>query len=248
MISRYDVYLNNIALSFLHPALKVLNIEYQDPQIDVSTAEIATRPGAYVTRQNITSAAVTVSFELHIYSTQARRAALDSVIAWAMQGGTLEASDREDQQLHVICTDLPAMTAKAWTEPLSLTFTAHETPFWQDKTAATSDNGSIYVPGNVPPAIARAQVDAVLTATEDLTECSLTVNSNTIYLSGLSLEQGDTITISHENGILSIRSGQTSLLDKRTGADDLLAVCGEWNTFYTDGDVTAEISIRGLWL
>ena len=248
MISRYELSLNGVSLSSFHPSLMVLDIQYADPQFEIITAAMATRPGAYVTHQTAGSAAVKVLFELHCPDIKERRRTLDRITAWAMAGGTLQTSDRPEHILSVICTAPPALTAKDFTAPLSITFSAYNPPFWQDKIPAVTTGSSLYVPGSVPPSIARAQVDADITATAAITSCSIAIGSTTIALSGISIPSGGVIKIAHNNGILSIKYGNTSLLSKRTGDDDLLAECGKSNNISVTGSITAQCTARGLWI
>lgn len=248
MISRYELTLNGVPLSSFHPSLMVLDIQYADPQLEITTAAMATRPGSYVTHQAIGSAAVKVLFELHCPDIKERRRTLDRITAWAMAGGDLQTSDRPEHILSVICTAPPALTAKDFTAPLSIAFTAYNPPFWQDKVPSVTTGSSLYVPGSVPPSIARAQVDADITATAAITSCSIAIGSTTIALSGISIPSGGVIKIAHNNGILSIKHGNTSLLNKRTGSDDLLADCGALNLITKTGNIGAKLSARGLWL
>ena len=69
-------------------------------------------------------------------------------------------------------------------------------------------------------------------------------------LSGLSVGAGNTIKIEYDDQLIqSIRVGSTSILDKRTGADDLIANCGEVNSlsFSSSASVTVTYKVRGLW-
>jgi len=53
-----------------------------------------------------------------------------------------------------------------------------------------------------------------------------------------------------DNMIQRIMDDTTSLLSKRTGADDLIAVCGERNrmAFTASGNADVVFSARGAWL
>lgn len=250
MTSRYNVYLNNVALSSLNTSLYVSDISYAPVQEEISVANFAGRSGALVTNRRKPQTTVTVTFELHIYGTQARQNACADVIAWAKDGGILTTSDRADQYLQCVCTKLPAIeSALKWTDNLTVEFTAYAIPYWQSvtpDTATVTGSGSLFVHGNG----GKAMVNAEITAGASLTALSIAVGDTTIALSNISLSANDVVNISHDaNGILSIKKGTTSLLDKRTSAssDDLLAECGATNTVTVSENATAVISVKGVW-
>lgn len=251
MKSRYEVILNGIALSSLNENLYISDISYPSPAVTYSIKNYAGRNGGRVSSSGrIDESSVTVTFELHIYGTQARQAACAHVIDWAKNGGVLQTSDRVDQTLTCICTKMPSVeSAMRWTDQLSLTFTAYEVPFWRstfvDSATVTNGSGTLFTDGN-----ADTWADVTVTANGAVTGFSVTFGQNTITLSGLSLASGDTVIFSHdESGILSITAGNVSVLSKRTAAsaDDLTAPCGTIQ-IAVDGNVTAEFRVRGAWI
>ena len=254
MISRYEAVLNGTALSTIHPAILVLDISYAQPQIKTNTYTSARRQGARVYRRYFGKSSVTVSFEIHEYDTQKRMTICNAVQAWAKSGGVLQTSDRDGQQLRCICDAYPVInSALRWTGTLSVTFSAYTLPFWAEREPVeltltdTSGSGTLVVPGSVE----EAPVEVEITAGGTLTTLGLTVNGRTLSLSGVSVSSGNKITISYDDEMIqSITTGTTSLLDKRTGVDDLLAVCGESNAFSFESDVSCTVvyRVRGLWL
>jgi len=254
MISRYEAILNGISLSSIHPSIFVLDVNYQPPQTDFSTYNVAKRNGARIHKENTQSISVSVSFEIHSYSIAERQRICSLVSLWAKNGGMLEINDRPGQRLRCVCEQKPAITsAKRWTEPITITFSAYELPFWEEseqavKTfpAGTSGEGLLFVPGCVDGAFFEADI----VANAAISSVSLTANGKTMNLSGLSVSAGNTIKISYtDDMILRIKNGSTSLLSKRTGADDLIAKCGELNSisFTANASVTVTFKVRGLW-
>lgn len=250
MQSGYDAYLNNVALSSLNANLYVSDISYTPVQEEVTLAHLARRNGGLVMHRRKEQSTVTISFELHVYSTQARQEACADVIRWASDGGRLTTTDRQGQFLDCVCTKLPAIeSALKWTDTLTVEFTAFAIPYWQSATADTATvtgTGTLFVHGNG----GKAMVDATITANASMTSLSIEVGDTTIALSGISLSANDQVKITHDaNGILSIKKGSTSLLNKRTAAssDDLLAVCGVNNAITVSSNATAAVSVKGVW-
>ena len=253
MTSRYSATLNNTTLASLDSSILVLDIREPKREIKDIVSQIAKRHGARWYERQYGMVSVTILFEIHKYSIADRREVCEKVKKWARNGGVLETNDRSGQYLQCVCTEFPAVSsAKNWTEPLSMTFTGYSIPFWQDKTATTktltgtSGSDTLSVDGSVDGAL----VEAEITAGASVTSVALTVNGKTLTLSNLSLENGQIVKIKYDtNGVQSIKVGSTSLLNKRTGADDLLAKCGS-NTlaFESSAAVTVVFSIKGWWL
>ena len=253
MISRYNAWIDGIALSSIHDRLYVADIVQEAITLQGNAAKLAKGSGRYLSSRSREALRVTIDFELHVYDPAARQAICSEIAAWA-QGRILETSDRPGQELHVVCDCPPCISsAMRWTENISMVFTAYECPFWIDKNAKTTTvnngNESLFVPGNVPGDVAKAKVDAVVTASGSMTSLTITAGDTSITLSGISLSSGDTVTFSHDgNGILSIKKGTDSLLGKRTAAssDDLEVPCGAISTFSSNRNCT--FSVRGMWL
>ena len=255
MTSRYQVTLNGISLSGLADEIYILDVNYAEPEFNDTRYRTAKRHGNRKDDRIFNSASVTISFEIHAYDTHKRQAIRNAVCAWAKNGGRLEINDREGQYLECDCSRFPAVaSARNWTDPFTVTFTGNEIPFWQEiapstltLSAGTSGNGSLFAPGSADGAL----VEAKIHANASLSSVSLTVNGRTLGLSGLSVASGKDIRITYDKqAIQSIKVDNTSLLDKLTGVDDLLAKCGELNavSFTASASVTVTISVRGYWL
>lgn len=254
MISRYEVYLNDIALSKVHPDILILDIQHQPAQIRNTMYNVANRQGANVNKRYIDRASVVVTFEIHNYNIAQRQAIRDEIVKWAKDGGVLRTNDRIHQRLRCICETFPAVTsAKNWTDPLQIVFTAYDLPFWESlmpvelTLTGTTGSGTMYVPGTYGSAL----VEVTITANADITSVDLTVNGRTLTLSDLTVASGSKIRIRYDGRMIqSIKRGSTSLLKKRSGVDDLLADCGASNSFEFTASASVDVtfSVRGLWL
>lgn len=251
MISRYEVSLNQTSLSSIHPSILIHDIDYESPEISDETVTLAKRHGSILQKRYFDTAVVTITFEIHEYSTRVRQEICKNIVRWAKKGGQLETSDKEGQFLQCVCTKFPVIeSARDWTDELEIEFTAYSIPFWQEKNLAvlaitgTSGSGSLFVPGNIDDAL----VSVSIKANSAISAVSLTVNGRTLSLTGLSVSSGSTIEITYDaNAIQSIKVGSTSLLNKRSGVDDLLAKCGEYNSISisASASVTATFKVRG---
>ena len=217
MISRYEAYLNNIALSSVDPKILILDIQYSTPSIKNEGYTLAKRNGTYIYDRYTDKTSVSI-------------------------------------RLRCICDAFPTIaSARNWTDALQIVFTAYALPYWEEEfektltLTGTSANGTLYVPGNVDGAL----ITASIKANAALSSVNLTANGKTLSLTGLSVSSGQTINITYDNALIqSIKVGSTSLLNKRTGADDLLAKCGENNVLSVSASasVNATFKVRGLWL
>lgn len=255
MRSRYEAFLNGVALSSINPDIIIHDISYGEPQIKDETFSVAKRNGARLFRRSFNPLTVTIVFEIHAYKVSERQAICQSICSWAKNGGELKTNDMDGLFLQCECTQFPTISSVMnWLDELEIEFTAYSIPFWQDVAqtsvafdAGTSGSKSQFVGGNADVSL----VEAEIVANASLSSVSLTVNGRTLSLTGLSVSSGSTIKITYDkDAIQSIKVGTTSLLDKRSGVDDLLVNCGESNTFSfsSSASVTMTYKVRGLWV
>lgn len=254
MISRYEAYLNGVALSTISADILITDVEYSAPSIRTDVFSVAKRHGARIYRRYVDKTSVTISFAIRNYDTRARQMICGNVAKWAKNGGILKVNDRDGQRLRCVCENPPSISsALRWTDTMRIVFSAYALPFWEEnipsalQLTGTSATGVLYVPGNVDGAM----MEASIKANAALSSVTIGVNGQTLTLSGLSVASGNTIKISYDdNMIMSIKQGNTSLLNKRTGVDDLIVNCGERNivTLTASASVTADLTARGLWL
>lgn len=256
MISRYEVILDGVTLSSIHNDLMILDIQHTPAQRQATTARKAKGNGVYITDLYQAQTTVTILFELHIYDIEERQRVCQEIATMAMNCKILETNDRPGQRLHVICDQPPAIeSALQWTSPIMMVFSAYSLPFWEESEpsivtiSGTNQNETLFVPGNAGETF----LDAEITASSAITSLTISSGSTTISLIGLSVAAGGVVKVTHdENGILSIKSGNTSLLSHRTAAssDDLLVVSGTNNlvAISANNAVSCKFSARGVWL
>lgn len=254
MISRHEAILNGVALSSVSPLIYITDISYPAPPIRTDLYTVAKRQGGRIRRRYIEKNSVVISMMIRAYDVRQRQEICNAVGKWAKNGGILETRDHVGQRLRCVCDNWPTVqSALRWTDPVTVTLSAYEQPFWEEifpsklTLTGTSASGVLNVPGNADDAL----IEAKITAGAALSSVTLTAGSKSMTLSGLSVASGGVITISYDDEMIqSIKYGTTSLLNKRTGADDLLAESGGKTTISisASASVTAEFSARGLWI
>ncbi|MBO7624387.1 MAG: phage tail family protein [Bacteroidales bacterium] len=253
MRSRYEAILNGVSLSSISSDILILDVSYPSPAFRDTTFTVANRHGVRHDKRKFEPLTASISFEIHAYDIRRRQAIRDAVCEWARNGGKLEINDHHDQFIQCVCSQFPSVgSVRNWTDSMAVEFTAYEVPFWQEKNpvvvSLTGQTASkaVYVPGTGEESL----VEVEITPSQTLTSITLNVNDRELTLSGISVSANSTIVISYDDrAIQSIKNGNTSLLNKRTGVDDLLAVCGGNNQFSVSANksVNATFKVRGLW-
>ena len=255
MRSRYEAYMDGIALSSVHPKILITDISPIISSQSQKTENVANRDGIHLLSNRRAKTGVSITFELRIYDIAERQQAIQEIQRWAC-GKVLETNDRPGQVLYVSCDQFPYIgSALKWLNTLTVTFSSYDKPFWTEKSASvltlsagTSGSGSLYVPGNAGKTLVEATVTP---GSSTMANCSLTVGNTTITLTGVDATSASPVRLYYDDrDILHIVKGTTSLLDKRTGADDLLAECGKSNTmsFTASASATVSFSAKGVWL
>lgn len=258
MMTRYEAWLNKKSLSAIDPEIYILDIAYASTRFTTNTVDIPGRNGQHVTGRSARSTSVVITIEIHEQDTARRQDVCRRVQAWAMGGGILTTRDRRGQQLRVICDSPPDIeSALKWTQPLKMTFTAYEQPFWEDeypRTATltgTNASTSFYVPGIGAQTRVEASVKNASGGT--IEALTLAAGGTTMKFKGLALANGETLEIGYdENDLLTIHVGGTSKMSCRTGDsdDDLMADTGAHVALSVSAgaDVSATFRARGLYL
>lgn len=253
MTGRYQVWMNDRALTEIDPDIVITDILYTPIQRTFATTPFTARHGTLSGRDFIAENRVSVSFMLRKYLTDERQTVCQSVNAWCYQGGWLKVSDRPGQKMYVQCTK-PAVIPSVlrWLDTITVEFCAYEYPFWVDETPKTvelddGDTDSVYMMCALD-----TEVEATITAGEALTSVTVTCGDTSITLASISIAANATITISYtdDTHILEIKSGTTDLMTYRTSAssDDLIAKPGANALGFTaSGDATCVFSFRGAY-
>lgn len=257
MISRYEVSLNGVSMADLNENLLILDVSHDQPKFQRETVNIAGREGLVIENQYRETASVTITFELHIYGIAERQSALDSVISWAKNGGILKTNDREGQRLVCICDKFPSVNSvKRWTDSLSITFSAYGIPYWENDVPSAltlsgrNASGNLEVSGNGGNALVSCEITV---KAERLTQVRVRAGDSFIELVGLGITANKVIEINYSNnGVLSIKCGNTSLMSNRTAnsSDDLIVPSGKTSAFSISANtsVLVSFSVRGCWL
>lgn len=258
MMTRYEAWLNKKSLSAIDPSIYILDIAYSAPRFMTTTVDIPGRNGQHMTSRHARSTSVVITMEIHAQDTARRQDICRRVQAWAMGGSVLTTSDRRGQRLNVICENPPAISsALKWTQPLKITLTAYEQPFWEDeypKTVSitgTEARKTLYAPGI--GAVTRVEATVKNESGAALDALTLGAGGTTMHFEGLALEDGGTLEIGYdENGLLTIRAGGVSKMSCRAADsdDDLMITTGRSETVHVQAEAAVSVTFRarGLYL
>lgn len=256
MITRYRVWMDGRALDAVDEAVCILDIQESAPSVNVKTQAPARGDGLRMLRRSRERLDVTISLAIREQDVTRRKEIAGRINAWA-QGKYLAVNDRPTQQLAVLLTT-PVMVSSAlkWTDTLRLTFTAYESPWWEDAfpssarmSAGATGSGTLPLPGNLGNA--RVEVHA-----EAMAACSnLTLNCGRTQLrfEGLNMVAQETLHVHYKDGVQRITitgpGGERCALAMRTtdSDDDLLAASGGVTavSYVADGSMRVVFSGRG---
>ena len=111
MRTRYDVYMDNLPLDAVDPAIYVTDVQETPVSYDATTLQRAKGDGLRVLRRLRDSKQVRVSFMVRETDVDRRRDIIQRAAAWAMGGRYLSLGDRPGQRLRVVCDTLPSVTS-----------------------------------------------------------------------------------------------------------------------------------------
>lgn len=256
MITRYRAWMDGKPLDGVDDAVCILDIIENAPMYLTETSVPARGDGLQIKRRSRQSLSVTISLAIREKDVTRRKEIAGRINAWA-QGKYLAVNDRPSQQLAVMLTT-PVMVSSAlkWTDTLRLTFTAYESPWWEDAfpstarmSAGATGSGTLPLPGNLGDA--RVEVHA-----EAMAACShLTLNCGRTQLrfEGLDMAAQEMLHVRYKDGVQRITitgpGGERSALAMRTtdSDDDLLAASGGVTavSYMADGSMRVVFSGRG---
>lgn len=255
MILSRRVALNGIQLDELYGRIVIRGIELGAPDESIEAVSLLGGAGTRILRTHVETLSVVVRWAMDVanHDLITRRRIYEDVCKWARQKGWLTVGYMPDRRLYVDTVKFSNAEMFNWTNEYEITFTAHSVPFWQDvlpgtvtKTSVSSSSFNMMIPGQYRTV---AEVDFTNTSGSSVSTFSVTAGGNTIALTGLSLANNATLSIYHEdNGILRIKSGSTSVYDKRSAAsaDDLYVNPGTAAISMTAGGAgTLKVSVRG---
>ena len=257
MILAHRVALNGTQLDSVDNRINIKAVEEGAGKETIGAASLAGRSGQRITNRHRDTLDVVVKFSINEPdSLQDRETILESVNKWAAGGGALTLNYKAGRVLNVICAQCPgAGDAYDWTAVYAITFRAYEVPYWQESTdttgTASGDSGSVSLTVN-GSAETVAEVTFKNTSGSTCDTFSVTAGSSSMALTNLGLANNETLEIDHNGRILRIRIKNTSnvyrsVLEKRTGADDLYLQPGSRTISYTagqSGNFTAKVRGR----
>ena len=259
MRTKISVALNGIELHSIDGAIVLQGVDESAPNWNITAGNRAGNSGQRITGFEKRYRDITVSFAIAEKTDLIRRAdIIQQVCAWAAAGGDLTVSYRDRQRLRVVCAALPAVkTLTKWAEAYSITFRAYQVPFWEsmDEESVTINAGTS---GSATLRIRETgggKLSFVATNGSGSTVNSVTISANgkTMTFASLGLANGEKLIGDYdENDIqrLRILNGSTyrSVLNKRTGADDILLKYGGNTVSLTSGSALSwKIYTFGRW-
>ena len=251
------VYLDNIGLADIDPAVYVRSVVFRAAQISTQTVARARWHGSHVTRQRVDGGSVQVTFSIREYGPAAYQDILRRVTAWAMGGGVMTTDDRPNQRLRVVCVSAPSGEG-GMADECSMEFAAYDNPFWEDITPTTlilsgqSGSGQLFGPGSAADPFVEADVKP---SGGTLTSLTLSAGNTQMAFSGLSVPQGKTFSLYYDKNMVlhAVRADTgAALLGKRSAAsaDDLMIPRGVFSTAAFTANTAASVTFRtrGLYL
>lgn len=258
MILQRRVSLDGVQLDQVDSRILIQGIETQAGKDQLKTTGQATGSGSRVTEKRRESLDIVVRFTINekSYRPGERAEVLEKVNRWAMNGGLLQVNYKEGRQVRVILAQAPGEGDAASRGQYQITFRACGVPYWEDTTgtivrAQNSSSGTLMIGVN---GSAETVLDVTFknTSGSTINAFSVSAGGNEIELTGLSLSNGSTLTIDHdENGLIRIRKGNSSQLSKRSAAsaDDLFVKPGNTAVAYSAGGAgTITVTCKGRYL
>lgn len=240
MILSRRVSLDGVQLDSLDDSIIISGVEEDPEKETTNTLEMTGRTGSRVVSSHVGEKKITVKFHLRNRKTDfgGRSEILEKITGWATYGKSLKSTTRPDRKIQVKCTQKPKqIDPRNWTGEYTIVFTAYEKPFWENVTAATaiSDvkaSGSVVleVDGNRDNEI---RIDAKNMSGAMINKVNLGCGKYSMAFTGLALAANETLVIDYDSTLTQrIRILQTdgkyrSVMDKRTGSDDLKADPGK---------------------
>lgn len=251
MIRNRRVALNGIWLDELDSRIVISDIEPADGKETISDTDLAAGYGARITMKRRRTLDVVVRFKMlehgrNVTGLQERSRLLETINAWAANGGALEVNYKPNRRLNVTLVQAPG-EGSLWdyTKEFQITFRAYAIPYWETVSAnsvqiggvSSGGTGSIMIDGSAQP-----QCDVMIEnkSGANIDSCSVTIGPHTMNFSSLGLGGNEVLVIDHMDGILRIRIRNSageyrSALAKRSGADDFMPQPGNASCAFTAG-------------
>jgi hypothetical protein len=249
MILSKRVALGGVQLDELHERIVVLGVDPGTPDESISTVSRMGGFGQRVTGEHWETLDVTVTYGIDVQKREMelRRQIFDAVNAWARTRGWLTVNWMPNRRMYVDKVVTPSSGDMwDWTQKFDIIFRAYNVPFWQDeipnqaaRSLITSGSTAVIIGGNVQSVL---DVEFRNRSGMTINNFAISAGGNSITLSNMGLGGSETLAFSHgTDGLLRITAGGRSVLDRRTGADDLYVNPGTVNVSISterSGDLT----------
>ena len=159
MTSRFEVWVDDVALSSIDPSIRIMDILYFAPtSTKGNTYGYGGRPGGILIPSQPTGISCTVTFVVREYDPVRRQGIFADIRKWATtyknrktesdfrygingdllrKVGLLKTIDRPGQMLLISSVDVPVVSsAQNWTQTVQITFTS-VIPYWMDEEPTT---------------------------------------------------------------------------------------------------------------
>ena len=260
MRTRLSAALNGVELHSVDPAIYIQRVNEGAPGMDVSAGNRSGNVGQHLNGIYRKTLDVDVVFSVNVPKRETARRAniLQQVSAWAAAGGDLTVNYRDRQKLRVRCVSFPEISGiDQWTDNYTLTFRAFQVPYWvsQDAESATISAGTS---GSATLRLRESAggklcFEATNGSGSTVNAVTVSANGKTITFSSLGLANGEKLIGDYDNNDiqrLRILNGGTyrSVLDKRTGADDVPLKYGGNTVSVTSGAALSwKVYTYGRW-
>ena len=234
MILSRRIRLDGVHLDSIDDKIIISGFEEEVPEETRSVIDMIGRVGSQLVNEHMSKKKVTVKFLLKVRKNnfQERNEILEKITGWARNGRVMLSSTRPGRMLLVHCTQGPKPTdPRNWTSEYTMNFEAMERPFWENTTLASIKSGTkakgdvtLEVDGNLPNAIS---IQAKNMSGAVINKMKFTCGSYSMSFASLALAANETLVIDYTQELIQrIRVLQTngsyrSVMDKRTGSDDL---------------------------
>lgn len=227
--------LDGIGVQDLDDRIYVEDVQ-EDTAIDQKTADRAGYGLFPLNEGGHQSKTITVKVMIKERNRAARMQVARLIQGWATKGW-LTSNMFPGLRIYVFCNKMPQVSAFEVSDRLEMKFIAYGEAYWQEitpltinQTSAVSSNTHSITPRGTQKCFLEAQIAP---SSGTLTSVTITVDSQSLALSGLSVTASAPLKIFYDElHILHIESGNTSLLSKRSAAsaDDIILTPGVANT------------------
>lgn len=260
--------LNNVSLEGISPLVRIVDIIETPPKRRTHTVDRPKYNGLFFIGQQDESREIEILFDIKAKTKAVRRALLDTVLTYFDRSGKLELPEnRPDHYLNVVCTEAPSLgSIRDYADTLSMTYTSYG-PYWLANSPVTASLSYAHDPEpativdadwkwmSITPSGSADNCFLEFSVTNDEASAAMddlviaTVDKSFVF-TDLELGAGETLVCAYNaDGFLSLAIDGTSVMDKRTGSDDIILTQRTLNTvgIRTIKAATVTLSARGLW-